>query len=116
MPLVAYELVLNTTVEGARDVLRVRIGTDHGRVVDFVAQYETEIAEQIVPVVRYDGSHGHGHRDLLGRQGETIDKEWSPEHFTLAQTLIKGLQDIIDNWSRYRDEFMHREWRDEGGR
>jgi hypothetical protein len=54
------------------DYLRVWIRTDQGTVVDFVAQYEAILSEFIYPVVRYDGSHGRGHRDLLDRHGETI--------------------------------------------
>lgn len=92
------------------DILRVRIRTERGRVVDFVVQYELELAGLPAPVVRYDGSHGRGHRDVLDRRGATIvgRKRWLPEEWTLEQALAYGRQDLLQNWPRYRDDFLRR--------
>lgn len=54
------------------DQIRYRIKTDRGHVVDFVVQYEVILDGNLLPVVRYDGSHGQGHRDILDSRGETI--------------------------------------------
>lgn len=109
MPDKDYEFLLDGTLEDPEDLLRVRIVTDRGIVVDFVAQYEVVLDGKHYPVVRYDGSHGRGHRDLLDRYGETIDKRWMAENITLGQALTFGIQDIRARWERYRGEFLARE-------
>ena len=109
MPDKDYELVLDGALDNPTDLLRVRIVTDRGEVVDFIAQFETIIEGQHYPVVRYDGSHGRGHRDLLNRRGETVDKDWLAEHLTLGQALTFGVKDITANWPLYRDAFLTRE-------
>lgn len=98
MPLTEYKDELSS--DG--DEIRVRFRTDRGQLVDFVAQYEATIAERAYPVVRYDGSHGRGHRDTLDPRGETIRKEWLPEHLSLSEAFQLSLQTIRDDWRRYR--------------
>jgi hypothetical protein len=93
---------------GIHDRLRYRIRTDHGQVVDFVVQYETEIAGTFVAVVRYDASHGHGHRDLLSIDGSTIRKDWLPAHLDLKECLDYAADDLRSNWRRYREQFLER--------
>lgn len=88
--------------------IRYRIKTDRGTVVDFVVQYEMLMGESYQPVVRYDGSHGQGHRDILDIRGETIDKRWLPEHMDLGACLDYGRDDLRANWESYRDRFLER--------
>lgn len=86
--------------------LRLRITTDQGQIVDFVVQYETLVVGRFLPVVRYDASHGHGHRDLLDKQGNEIEKRWMPAHFTLKQCLDEGKRDLRSNWRKYQERFL----------
>lgn len=104
MPLIEYDQDLG--VEG--DVVWIRIRTERGRMVDFVVQHETAIGDRMLPVVRYDGSHGRAHRDLLDGKGRTVRKKWLPSHLTFDEALIFGQQDIEGNWRTYRDAFLRR--------
>jgi len=61
------------------------------------------------PVVRFDGSHGVGHRDLLDRRGATVRKDWLAGDATLAQVLNAGRQEIMERWRDYRAAFLARE-------
>lgn len=90
------------------DQIRYRISTDRGQVVDFVVQYETFIDNKLYPVVRYDGSHGQGHRDILNARGETVDKHWLPDHMNLKACLAFADRDLRANWETYRDQFLER--------
>jgi hypothetical protein len=56
----------------------------------------------------YDGSHGQAHRDLLDEAGRTVRKTWLPDHLTLNDALQLALDDIRENWRRYRDDFQWR--------
>ena len=116
MPEKGYQFVLRGTEDNPRDILRVRILIDRGAVEDFLAQYETIIEDERYPVVRYDGSHGRGHRDVLDWRGESVAKEWMPEHMSLAATLTYGIQDIKAHWERYREAFIGRQPFDRGAR
>lgn len=82
---IEYELLL----DASGDALRVRIRTERGTVVDFDVQDDVTIDDRVFAVVRYDGSHGRGHRDLLDAGGETIEqgKRWLPERSSLAESL-----------------------------
>lgn len=86
--------------------IRHRILTDRGQVVDFVVQYETRIDGEYLPVVRYDGSHGRGHRDILNMRGETITKWWLPDHMDMNACHVYALRDVRTNWRQYRDRFL----------
>ena len=88
------------------DVIRYRIRTVRGQVVDFVIQYEALIAQQLVPVVRYDASHGRGHRDILDARGETVDKYWLPEHMDFKGCLAYAVGDVKENRHMYREKFL----------
>lgn len=102
-----YYIYVIRTEAGNR--IRYRILTERGRVVDFVVQYETLIEGLYRPVVRYDGSHGRGHRDILNMRGETIDKWWLPDHMDLNDALAYGSEDLRANWKQYRDRFLERQ-------
>lgn len=88
--------------------IRHRIMTDRGDVVDFVVQFEIRIEGVYRPVVRYDGSHGHGHRDTLNQHGDTIDKSWLPDHMDMKAALDYAIHDVRDNWMNYRARFLER--------
>lgn len=92
---------------GPVDRIRNRIQLERDTVVDFVVQYETFFEGEFKPVVRYDGSHGHGHRDLLNHRGE-VDKHWLPEHMTMGDCLTYAQHDLRDNWEQYRNRFLER--------
>lgn len=93
-------------VYDAANRTRVRILTDRGAVVDFVVQLETMLDDVFVPVVRYDGSHGRAHRDMLNWTGDTIDKQWLPEHWTMGQAVTYGIREIAANWPDYVSRFL----------
>jgi len=91
--------------------MRVRINTERGVVMDFVVQYETPMAdpsEEHVVVVRYDGSHGRAHRDVLDAQGQTVRKMYLPTHLSYGGALNYAIADIRENWVRYRQDFLLR--------
>lgn len=95
--------------------MRVRIRTDRGQVVDFVVQYETVIDDRMVPVVRYDASHGRAHRDVLDERGQTIagGKLWLTEESDQGRIIEYARRDILRNWRRYRADFIRRSGRHE---
>jgi hypothetical protein len=91
--------------------MRVRINTERGVVMDFVVQYETprsDLSGEHVVVVRYDGSHGRAHRDLLDARGHTVRKMYLPTHLSFGEALNYALADIKENWARYRQDFLLR--------
>jgi hypothetical protein len=88
--------------------LRFRMTRDDGEIVDFVVQYETLVEDDFRPVVRYDASHGRGHRDTLGPGGETVAKEWLPHSMSHKEALHYAADDLRMNWERYRDRFLER--------
>jgi hypothetical protein len=76
--------------------------------VHFTVQYETEVNDELKPVVRYDTAHGFAHCDTLGWNGETI--HWQPMHNrdTFAEAMTEAIADLTSNWERYRADFMRR--------
>lgn len=56
--------------EEEKELLRIRIWTEKGKVKDLVIQYESLIREKWLPTVRYDCSHGFFHRDVLFPNGD----------------------------------------------
>ena len=51
-------------------------------VLGFVVQYETRVADQWLPVIRYDTRHGFAHRDILDMKG---NKRKTPMFNTISQ-------------------------------
>ena len=76
--------------------------------VDFVVQYEAFIDGQYRPVVRYDGSHGRPHLDVLDWDGESIEKHWAQPGTTNNQALTEAINDIDSNSDRYLAEYLQR--------
>ena len=101
---IEYEPTLNTF----GDVMRVRITREKKQVLDFVVQYEALTDGVFRVVVRYDGSHGVPHRDLLDWSSATIDKRWAADGTTMNDALTEAIRDIQSNWEYYRVEFLRR--------
>jgi len=78
--------------------------SDGGQVVEFRVQLEVLINGEWMAVVRYDTAHGKPHRDILHPNGDQT-KEWF-EGYSLAEVLTIGKNDIMENWSSYRNRFM----------
>lgn len=80
------------SVDRSRQLLRI----DEGRIVGFVVQYETFVAGEWKPVVRYDTAHGFAHKDLLAPTGE-VEKKISVS-FGYNDALTNAELDIKMNW------------------
>jgi len=88
------------------DRLRINIGTEKGRVIDLVVQYEAKFDREWHPIVRYDCSHGYLHRDVLFPGGK---KEKYPLDIPdLKAALLYAEQDIRDRWRWYRDRYRRK--------
>jgi hypothetical protein len=90
------------------DVIRVRMTRVNKRVIGYVAQYEALIEGEFRPVVRFNGSHGFPHRDLLDWSGVTIEKRWAEAGTTMNDAVTEAIRDIRSNWEYYRDQFLRR--------
>lgn len=88
------------------DRIRVDFDLERRDVLRFVVQYETRIDNEFRPVVRYDTAHGQPHRDILGRNGQLISKDWLPNHWTLARCLTHAQDDLRAHWRTYHADFM----------
>ena len=79
--------------------------TQRGQVVAFAMQLEVEVGDAWVPVVRYDTAHGvphvHRYETMTHASRQTLEMP-AGEALTLAQ------EDLAQNWSQYRDEFVRR--------
>jgi len=79
--------------------------TQRGQVVAFAMQLEVEVGDAWVPVVRYDTAHGvphvHRYETMTHASRQTLEMP-AGEALTLAQ------EDLAQNWSLYRDEFVRR--------
>lgn len=90
------------------DTVRVRFTTERDTVLRFTVQYDVWIDGHVHPVVRYDNAHGFAHRDLLDWNGDVIDKQALPAHWTTNQALTHAEWEIKTNWPLHRDAFMRR--------
>ena len=79
------------------DMLRVRLRTERGLVVQFSVQDEAMIDDQWLPVVRYDTAPGYAHRDRLDRRGRNIEKLdlGSPNRY--SEVFTNALNDTKTN-------------------
>lgn len=90
--------------DNRRELLRIRIWTEKGRVEDLVIQYESYLEDKWNPILRYDCSHGFFHRDVLYPGGE---KEKQAISITsLDDALNYAEQDIKDRWEFYKERFV----------
>ena len=90
--------------DAAQEWLRVRIWIERGQVTRFMVQYETTLAGQRVPVVRYDTAHGFVHRDQMFRHRRTVKVELDPT-LSFAGVVEIAERDIRQNWQQYRHDF-----------
>ena len=95
--------------DAAREWRRMRIWTEGGRVRRFTVQYETTIAGERFPVVRYDTAHGYAHRDILDRGGRVVAKDELAPGLSLGDALAIAERDLRQNWWRYRRAFFEDE-------
>lgn len=75
------------------------------QIVEFSIQYEAFIRGMWHPIVRYDSTHGFGHRDLVhpdGSETKTTFRDWD-----YAQVLTYGERDLKQNWKIYRQNYMN---------
>ena len=104
MPKDPTELLLELAWEAPEsDRLGVQFSLEGGRVLRFVVQYETRLADKYVPVVRYDTAHGTPHRDLLDINGNSLEK--TDLDLTNEEALSLGWNDLTKNWRSYRAAF-----------
>lgn len=89
------------------DFLRVRMRTDRGQFVRFVAQYEAVFERRVLPVVRYDTAHGRPHRDTLDWGGRVVIKDGLPPR-PYGELLDDATEDIWARWLTYRADFERR--------
>jgi hypothetical protein len=84
--------------------IRVRLITENGELQDVMFQYETFIANEWTPIVRYDCAHGFFHRDILlpngDKEKQTIEIE------TLKRASQYAEQDLKDRWEWYRERYI----------
>jgi hypothetical protein len=86
------------------DRYRHRHARFKGSILSFVIQYETRLADEWLPVVRYDTEHGFAHRDLFDRKG---GKKKTPMFTTdYNEALTFAEYDIKSNWKVYKKVFM----------
>ncbi len=105
MPKDPTELLLDLDwVAPDRDRLRVEFRLEGRRVLTFVVQYETRLADRYVPVVRYDTAHGTPHRDPLDIDGNRIEK--TDLDIPNEEALTLGWKDLASNWQSYRAAFL----------
>lgn len=90
------------------DALRIRFVRNGGRVDRFTVQYETQVEDEIVPVVRYDTAHGYAHRDMLNWDGSTRHSDSMSGHIDYAAAMDAAILDLETNWERYRYDFLRR--------
>ena len=86
------------------DRLRIRLHTERGQLTDVVVQYEAQLTDEWVAIVRYDTSHGYPHRDVLHPDG-TKDK-YTLSFPDLTAFLQYAEQDLKDRWEWYRERFL----------
>lgn len=85
------------------DRVTVRFRAAKGKIADFAVQYFSEIDGIAYEIVRYDGSHGHPHRDTLDHRGRVVRKTWLDTDHNTAMT--DAIDDLTDHWERYREDF-----------
>ena len=90
-----------------RDRIRVRFKKERGRIIEFVVQYETQVADEWKPVIRYDTAHGRAHTDVIRPDGS---REKRLLHFpNYNEAFSYAEEDVKSNWERYRREYLREE-------
>ena len=86
----------------AEDQIRVRLQLQHGDPVEMTVQLETLIRDKWTPVRRYDTAHGYLHVHSAPWDDER-DRSTAVQHGGLKSAVTLAIQDIKDNWPRYRE-------------
>ena len=76
---------------------------DKGKISAFTIQYEAEIEGEWRAIVRYDTAHGRPHKDVMFPDGTEVKEEFP--HYTIAEVLTLGQNDIRKRWKQYRDRY-----------
>src|SRR5215510_9540313 len=79
---------------------------DEGKIIRFVVQYETLIAGEWCPVVRYDTAHGFAHKDVLS-PGGGIERKIAVS-YAYNEAFTNAEIDIKLNWHRYKEEYLQK--------
>lgn len=83
--------------------IRIRFGTEYGRIIRFTVQLECQFDEW-TPVLRYDTAHGFAHYDIIHPHGD--DQKVPIEIQNFNEALTFAVTDITQNWERYRERFV----------
>ena len=86
------------------ELLRLRIRTEKGKVIDIVVQYEFLIEAEWTPINRYDCAHEFFHRDVLIPGGEKEKQAIGIEN--LNDALLYAEQDLKDRWKLYKQRYI----------
>lgn len=97
--------VADVGTEGDR--YRVRIRSERGRVARYSVQFEVLVSGRFHPAIRYDNAHGRPHLDVLGWNGELVDKEWLSNR-PFGEAATDAVIDVKTNWLLHREGFMRR--------
>ncbi|MBI2505959.1 MAG: hypothetical protein HYW07_22315 [Candidatus Latescibacteria bacterium] len=77
--------------------------TEYGQVTAIhVVQYEAFFKNHWHPIARYDTAHGFFHQDLCTSRGSV---KYRIAIHSLGQALTHAVQDLKENWLRYRRQF-----------
>lgn len=75
----------------------------NGDPVEMVVQLETLIGERWEQVRRYDTEHGYLHVHSAPWWDDERDRSTAVQHGGLKSAVTEAIQDIKDNWPRYRE-------------
>ena len=91
---------------GPEDRSRQVLNLDRGEITRFVVQYETLVAGEWRPVVRYDTAHNFAHKDILSPSGE-VEKKIAVS-YGYNEAFTNAEIDIKLNWHRYKEEYLRK--------
>ena len=92
-----------------KDRIRQKIYLEKGKVTKFVVQYESFLQNIWQPIIRYDTAHGYFHKDILDPDGSKVQRKITG--LTLNDALTFAEQDIIRNWTVYKNNYIEKEIR-----
>ena len=93
------------------DELRIQVwhASNSYEIEYFSIQLVAVIEGQQQPVTRFDNSHGsQPHRDILNRDGSTLDKITMPAALTITEAFHVALEAMTHNWRAYLDDYLRR--------
>jgi hypothetical protein len=83
----------------------VELHTNRSRTEAFAVVLVTEVEGFEVCVTRYDTAHDQPHRDVLGRRGGLIEKEWLLLS-QMSESFDYALKDVRANYERYIEYYL----------